>query len=160
MFGTMFMALEGWISAAAVAHIYGKEPQDEDEYLSVNGSLREYSRQAFIGDGVSAAILRTFSLCVSRALPEVVRALRISVPLSTLELSLVKLTHLIMMHVTWFAFYSLGSMFSLRAPCLACTSGCYFVFKGSIAELQLLENQNIILETDFFMELSQQCRVG
>jgi hypothetical protein len=158
MFGTMFMALEGWISAAAVAHIYGKEPQDEVEYLSVNG--REYSMQAFIGDGVSAAILRTFSLCVSRALPEVVRALRISVPLSTLELSLVKLTHLIMMHVTWFAFYSFVSMFSLRAPCLACTSGCYFVFKGSIAELQLLENQNIILETDFFMELSQQCRVG
>lgn len=88
MFGTMFMALETWISAAAVAHIYGKEPQDEDEYLSVNG--REYSRQTVIGDGVSAEILRTISLCVSRALPEVVRALRISVPLSTLELSLVK----------------------------------------------------------------------
>ncbi|KAG0624139.1 hypothetical protein M758_3G227100 [Ceratodon purpureus] len=89
MFGTVFMALEGWISAAAVAHIYGKEPHEEDEYLSVNG--REYSRQAVIGDGVSAEILRTFSLCLSRALPEVVRFLHISVPMSTLELSLGRL---------------------------------------------------------------------
>lgn len=113
MFGTVFMALEGWLSAAAVAHIYGKGPHEEDEYLSVNG--REYSRQAVIGDGVSAEILRTFSLCVSRALPEVVRTLRISVPLSTLELSLVKLTYPIMMHVTWFACYALVSMFSLQA---------------------------------------------
>lgn len=87
MFGTTFMALEAWISAAAVAHIYGKEPHQEDEYLSVNG--REYSQHTVIGDGVSAEILRTFSLCICRAIPEVVRALRISVPLSTLELALV-----------------------------------------------------------------------
>jgi len=89
MFGTIFMALEGWISAAAVAHIYGKEPHEEENFSSVNG--REYSRQVVIGDGVSAEILRTFSLCVSRALPEVVRALRISVPMSTLELAIGRL---------------------------------------------------------------------
>lgn len=99
MFGTMIMALEAWISAAAVAHIYGKEPHEEDGYLSVNG--REYSRHTVIGDGISAEILRTFSLCLSRALPEVVRALRISVPLSTLELSLVKFTFPLH-YLTWF----------------------------------------------------------
>lgn len=99
MFGTMIMAVEAWISASAVAHIYGKDPLQEDDYLSVNG--REYSRHTFIGDGVSTEILRTFSLCVSRALPEVVRALRISVPLSTLELALVKLTFLLH-YSTWF----------------------------------------------------------
>lgn len=96
MFGTIVMALEAWISAAAVAHIYGKEPHQEDEYLSVNG--REYPPHTVIGDGVSAEILRTFSLCICRAIPEVVRALRISVPLSTLELALVST-----------AFCSLGS---------------------------------------------------
>ena len=92
MFGTIFMALDGWISAAAVAHIYGKEPHEEENFLSVNG--REYSRQVVIGDGVSAEILRTYSLCVSRALPEVVRALRISVPMSTLELAIVRIMSL------------------------------------------------------------------
>ena len=92
MFGTIFMALDGWISAAAVAHIYGKEPHEEENFLCVNG--REYSRQVVIGDGVSAEILRTYSLCVSRALPEVVRALRISVPMSTLELAIVRIMSL------------------------------------------------------------------
>ena len=126
MFGTMFMALEGWISAAAVAHIYGKEPYEEDEYLSVNG--REYSRQAVIGDGVSAEILRTFSLCISRALPEVVRVLRVSVPLSTLELSLVKLPTMLQLDLV--CFLCLCVNVSLQGSYFACTSGCYSFSKG------------------------------
>lgn len=106
MFGTVIMAVEAWISAAAVAHIYGKEPHQEDEYLSVNG--REYSRHTVIGDGVSAEIMRTFSLCISRALSEVVRALRISVPLSTLELALVCFSsarHVLHLHLGCYSFF-------------------------------------------------------
>lgn len=103
------MALEGWITAATVAHIYGKEPHEEGNFSSVNG--REYSRQVVIADGVSAEILHTYSLCVSRALPEVVRALRISVPMSTLELAIVRIMslpnsyfHLFLTHMAlpWF----------------------------------------------------------
>lgn len=90
MFGTMYMALDRWISAATVAHIYGKEPHEQDMFLSVDG--REYGWQVVIGDGVSAEILRTFSLCLSRAIPEVVRVLRLPVPMSTLEQALVKTT--------------------------------------------------------------------
>jgi hypothetical protein len=89
MFGTMFMALEGWISATSLAHIYGKERHEEDTFLSVRG--REYSRQVVIGNEVSAKALRT--ICKRRvwqALPEVVRALSIHVPMSTLELAIVR----------------------------------------------------------------------
>ena len=86
------MALEGWISAAAVAHIYGKELHEEENFSSV--SRRECSRQVVIGYGVVVEILCTYSLCVSRALLEVVRALCIYVPMSTLEMAIVRIMSL------------------------------------------------------------------
>ncbi|CAM6084069.1 unnamed protein product [Calypogeia fissa] len=83
MFGTIWMALEEWISAATIAHIYGKEPQDEDEFVVANG--REFRRQRHVADSTSAEISRTFSNCISRAFPDVVQALRLNVPISILE---------------------------------------------------------------------------
>ena len=90
MFGTIFMALEGWISATSLAHIYGKGRHEEDTFLCVRG--REYSRQVVvIGNEVSAKALRTrCKRRVWQALPDVVRALSIPVPMSTLELAIVR----------------------------------------------------------------------
>lgn len=94
MFGTMFMALEGWISATTLAHIYGKERHEEDTFVSVRG--REYSRQVVIGNEVSAKVLRTRCKCrVWQALPEVVRALSIPVPMSTLVSAIVRMLPLL-----------------------------------------------------------------
>lgn len=81
------MALDGWISAASIAHVYGRGLNEEDDYVCVNG--KEYLRQAIIPNGVSAEIERTLAGCISRALPALVETLRFPVPVSTLELSLV-----------------------------------------------------------------------
>lgn len=79
--------MEEWISAATIAHIYGKETQDEDEFVVANG--REFRRQVHDADSTSTEISRTFSTCISRAFPEVVKALRLNIPISTLEQNIV-----------------------------------------------------------------------
>ncbi|KAL2642215.1 hypothetical protein R1flu_009802 [Riccia fluitans] len=86
MFGTLWMSLEEWISAATVAFIYGKEAEPEENFLSVNG--REYRLKVVCGDSVSAEISRAFSNCVARILPDVIQALGIRVPLSSIEKAL------------------------------------------------------------------------
>ncbi|OAE30592.1 hypothetical protein AXG93_40s1200 [Marchantia polymorpha subsp. ruderalis] len=83
MFGTIWMALEEWISAATIAFIYGKEADCEHDFLSVNG--REYSLQVVCEDGLSAEISKAFSTGIARVLPDVVQALRLRIPVSTLE---------------------------------------------------------------------------
>lgn len=85
-FGTLWMALDGWISAASIAHVYGKGLDEEDNFVCVNG--KEYLRQLRIPNGVSPEIERTLAGCISRALPALVETLRFPVPVSTLELSL------------------------------------------------------------------------
>lgn len=83
------MALDGWISAASIAHIYGRDATEEDDFVSING--KEYKRQVSIGDGVSAEIERTMAGCISRALPGLVETLRLPIAISTLELALGRL---------------------------------------------------------------------
>lgn len=89
LFGTMWMALDEWISAASIAHVYGRDSSEEDNFSSING--KEYLRQATIGNGISVEIERTLSGCISRALPGLVEALRLSIPVSTLEQALGRL---------------------------------------------------------------------
>eukprot|EP00249_Psilotum_nudum_P018918 c27020_g1_i1 orf=85-2037(+) len=88
-FGVIWMALDGWISAASIAYIYGRDASEEENFVTVNG--REYTRKMRIGDGVSSGIERTISGWISRVLPGVVEALRLSVPVSTLEQALGRL---------------------------------------------------------------------
>lgn len=92
MFGTIWMALEEWISAATIAFIYGKEADCEHDFLSVNG--REYSLQVVCEDGLSAEISKAFSTGIARVLPDVVQALRLRIPVSTLEQACVRLKFL------------------------------------------------------------------
>lgn len=85
-FGTLWMALDGWISAASIAHVYGRDSNEEDNFAFLNG--KEYLKQVIISNGVSAEIERTLAGCMARALPGLVETLRFPVPISTLEASL------------------------------------------------------------------------
>ncbi|MCO5548326.1 hypothetical protein L7F22_001783 [Adiantum nelumboides] len=86
MFGTLWMALDSWISAASIAHVYGRDSSEEDNFTLING--KEYLRQVIISNGVSAEIERTLAGCISRMLPGLVEIFRIPIPVSTLEVSL------------------------------------------------------------------------
>ena len=81
----MWMALDEWISAASIAHVYGSG--DEDNFSFING--KEYLRQVVIGNGVSAEIERTLGGCISRALPALAETFRLPLAVSTLEQALV-----------------------------------------------------------------------
>eukprot|EP00850_Spirogloea_muscicola_P010762 SM000064S19784 [mRNA] locus=s64:511766:514413:+ [translate_table: standard] len=81
-FGSLWMALEGWISAASIAFFY-KRPQSGDAWLELGG--REYGPRTVLRDGTSAGIAKTFAECVGRSLPEVQQALRLSVSNSALQ---------------------------------------------------------------------------
>ncbi|MCO5568291.1 hypothetical protein L7F22_021990 [Adiantum nelumboides] len=86
MFGTLWMALDSWISAASIAHVYGRDSSEEDNFTLSNG--KEYLRQVIISNGVSAEIERTLAGYISRTLPGLVEIFRFPVPVSTLEVSL------------------------------------------------------------------------
>lgn len=79
-FATMFMSLFAWISCSSLGYVYGG---DEEKYASVNG--REYPRMIVLEDGRSAEIKKTLAACLSRALPGLVRHLRLPTPVSTIE---------------------------------------------------------------------------
>ncbi|MBA0828838.1 hypothetical protein Goarm_013469 [Gossypium armourianum] len=64
------------------------EPEPEEgPYLSVNG--REYPQKIVLRDGRSSEIKETLAGCISRALPAIVTALRLPIPISTLEQGMV-----------------------------------------------------------------------
>ncbi|KAH7425958.1 hypothetical protein KP509_11G079300 [Ceratopteris richardii] len=88
-FGTLWVALDGWISSATIAHIYGRHPDEYENFNNVNG--KEYLRQVVIPEGVSAEIEKTLAGCISRALPGLAKILRFPLPISTLEVSLGRL---------------------------------------------------------------------
>eukprot|EP00250_Pteridium_aquilinum_P022268 c25335_g1_i1 orf=89-2179(+) len=85
-FGTLWMALDGWISAASIAHVYGKDINEENDFAFING--KEYLSRVSIPNGVSAEIERTVAGCISRALPGLVETFRFPIALSTVEQSL------------------------------------------------------------------------
>lgn len=82
-FATMFMSLFAWISSSTLAYVYGRDDSFHEEYASVNG--REYPRMIVLADGRSAEIKKTLAGCLSRALPGLVRDLRLPTPVSTIE---------------------------------------------------------------------------
>ncbi|XWS53355.1 hypothetical protein CRYUN_Cryun11dG0150200 [Craigia yunnanensis] len=82
-FATMWNALFEWITSSSLAYIYGRDESFHEEYLSVNG--REYPRKIVLRDGRSSEIKETLAGCISRALPAIVTALRLPIPISTLE---------------------------------------------------------------------------
>lgn len=85
-FATMWMALDRWITCSSVAHLYGRDDSDADDFSTVNG--REYPRKIVSGGGLSTEIERTVASCISRALPAVVQSLRLPTPISSLEQAL------------------------------------------------------------------------
>ncbi|KAK8564655.1 hypothetical protein V6N13_019842 [Hibiscus sabdariffa] len=82
-FATLWNALFEWITSSSLAYIYGRDETFHEEYLSVNG--REYPQKIVLRDGRSSEIKETLAGCISRALPAVVTALRLPIPISTLE---------------------------------------------------------------------------
>lgn len=85
-FATMWMALDQWITCSSLAHLYGRDDSDADDFSTVNG--REYPRKIVSGGGLSTEIERTVASCISRALPRVVQSLRLPTPVSSLEQAL------------------------------------------------------------------------
>ncbi|KAL7585382.1 hypothetical protein Lser_V15G44701 [Lactuca serriola] len=79
-FARMFMSLFAWVSSSTLAYVYGG---DDSCYAWVNG--REYPRIVVLADGRSAEIKTTLAGCLSRALPGLVRHLRLPTPVSTIE---------------------------------------------------------------------------
>ncbi|KAE8732791.1 F2P16.20-like protein isoform 2 [Hibiscus syriacus] len=82
-FATMWNALFEWITSSSLAYIYGRDETFHEEYLSVNG--REYPHKIVLRDGRSFEIKETLAGCISRVLPAIVTALRLPIPISTLE---------------------------------------------------------------------------
>ncbi|PPS02748.1 hypothetical protein GOBAR_AA17907 [Gossypium barbadense] len=82
-FATMWNALFEWITSSSLAYIYGRDETFHEEYLSVNG--REYPQKIVLRDGRSSEIKETLAGCISRALPAIATALRLPIPISTLE---------------------------------------------------------------------------
>lgn len=85
-FATTWMALDQWITCSSVAHLYGRDDSDADDFSTVNG--RGYPHKIVSGGGLSTEIERTVASCISRALPRVVQSLRLPTPISSLEQAL------------------------------------------------------------------------
>ncbi|PWA99608.1 hypothetical protein CTI12_AA005110 [Artemisia annua] len=85
-FGTMFMSLFAWVSSSTLAYVYGRDDSFHEDYASVNG--REYPRKIVLTDGRSSEIKQTLAGCLSRALPGLIRDLRLPTPVSTIEFGL------------------------------------------------------------------------
>lgn len=85
-FASTWMALDQWITCSSVAHLYGRDDSDADDFSTVNG--RGYPHKIVSGGGLSTEIERTVASCISRALPRVVQSLRLPTPISSLEQAL------------------------------------------------------------------------
>ncbi|KAJ4789536.1 RNA polymerase II subunit B1 CTD phosphatase RPAP2-like protein [Rhynchospora pubera] len=82
-FGTIWMAIFGWVTRSTVCFTYGHDESLSEEFSEVEG--REYPRKVVLNDGQSAEIRKALDGFVDRALPSLVLDLRLPVPVSTLE---------------------------------------------------------------------------
>ncbi|XP_010271590.1 PREDICTED: putative RNA polymerase II subunit B1 CTD phosphatase RPAP2 homolog [Nelumbo nucifera] len=82
-FGTIWMALFGWITSSTLAYIYGRDENSHLEFQLVNG--KEYPCKVVFRDGRSYEIKETLASCLSRALPGLVADVNLPTPISTLE---------------------------------------------------------------------------
>jgi hypothetical protein len=83
----MWNAFFLWITSSSLAYIYGRGVSFYEEFPSVNG--REYPSKIVLTDGRSSEIKQTLARCLARALPAVVAELRLPIPISTLEQTMV-----------------------------------------------------------------------
>ncbi|KAK5813547.1 hypothetical protein PVK06_028998 [Gossypium arboreum] len=83
----MWNSLFEWITSSSLAYIYGRDEIFHEEHLSVNG--REYPQKIVLRNGCSSEIKETLACCISRALTAIVTALRLPIPISTLEQGMV-----------------------------------------------------------------------
>ncbi|KAG8067072.1 hypothetical protein GUJ93_ZPchr0005g15245 [Zizania palustris] len=86
-FATMWTALFGWISRSSLAYVYGLDESSVEDML-ITGQ-REYPQKIVLNDGHSSEIKRALDTCVCNALPVLVSNLRIQIPVSKLETTLV-----------------------------------------------------------------------
>ncbi|KAJ1691553.1 hypothetical protein LUZ63_015708 [Rhynchospora breviuscula] len=82
-FGTIWMAIFGWVTRSTVCFTYGHDESLSEEFSEVEG--REYPCKVVLNDGQSAEIRKALDGFVGRALPSLVLDLRLPVPVSTLE---------------------------------------------------------------------------
>ncbi|XP_010551019.1 PREDICTED: putative RNA polymerase II subunit B1 CTD phosphatase RPAP2 homolog [Tarenaya hassleriana] len=82
-FAMMWNAIFGWVSSSSLAYIYGKEENEHEEFVCVNG--REYPRKIILSDGRSSEIKETIAGCLARSLPGLTTDLRLPIPISELE---------------------------------------------------------------------------
>ncbi|KAG2616225.1 hypothetical protein PVAP13_3NG183884 [Panicum virgatum] len=87
-FATIWAALFGWISRSSLAYVYGLDGGSVEELLIANG--REYPEKIVLKDGHSGEIRRALDTCVCNALPVLVSNLRLQIPVSKLEITLVR----------------------------------------------------------------------
>ncbi|KAF0923132.1 hypothetical protein E2562_003349 [Oryza meyeriana var. granulata] len=86
-FATIWAALFGWISLSSLAYVYGLDESSMEDLLIADG--RECPQKIVLNDGHSSEIRRALDTCVCNALPVLVSNLRIQIPVSKLEITLV-----------------------------------------------------------------------
>lgn len=87
----MWSALFGWISRSSLAYVYGLDGDSVEELLIANG--RDYPEKKVLTDGHSSEIRRALDTCVCNAVPVLMSNLKLQIPLSKLELTLVCQLH-------------------------------------------------------------------
>jgi hypothetical protein len=88
----MWSALFGWISRSSLAYVYGLDGRLVEDLLVAYG--RECPEKIVLKDGHSAEIRRALDTCVCNALPVLVSNLRLQIPVSKLEITLVRVRFL------------------------------------------------------------------
>jgi hypothetical protein len=86
-FATMWATLFGWISRSSLAYVYMLDESSVEELSISNG--REYPEKRVSRDSQSSEIKRALASCISNALPVLVSNLRMRIPVSKLETTLV-----------------------------------------------------------------------
>jgi hypothetical protein len=86
-FATMWATLFGWISRSSLAYVYMLDESSVEELSISNG--REYPEKRVSRDGQSSEIKRALASCISNALPVLVSNLKMRIPVSKLETTLV-----------------------------------------------------------------------
>ena len=83
----MWATLFGWISRSSLSYVYMLDESSLEELLISNG--REYPDKRVTQDSQSSEIKRALASCISNALPVLVSNLRMRIPVSKLETTLV-----------------------------------------------------------------------
>ncbi|KAF6156518.1 hypothetical protein GIB67_011319 [Kingdonia uniflora] len=86
-FGTMWKSIFGWITSSSLAYIYGRDENSCEEFSLVEG--REYLHKVYLIGGRSSEIKQTLAACLSRVVFELIKDLKLPIPLTALERGMV-----------------------------------------------------------------------